>query len=99
MKGIDYGFKTTTPLPGETLESNNRWRRAYVATAFRLTTQVLFHPIVSSRCYAKPHFLQDAYIAGVMHRSSNWLAPVTDLFSPVIVAKVVWAMTRELIGI
>jgi hypothetical protein len=39
-RGLDYGFKTTVPVPGEKLETTNGWRRAYVATVLRLSTQV-----------------------------------------------------------
>ena len=56
MKGIDYGFKTTIPLPGEELKSNDGWGRAYISTIVRLTTKVLLHHIASSWCYVKLTF-------------------------------------------
>ncbi|KAF8510624.1 hypothetical protein JB92DRAFT_2831512 [Gautieria morchelliformis] len=79
MKITDYSFETTTPAPGDNLETTNAWRRVYAAGVMRLCTK-------------------DPYVAGVTYSMTNWLAPSTDAFSPVIVAKVLWLKIRDILG-
>ncbi|KAF8510618.1 hypothetical protein JB92DRAFT_2938838 [Gautieria morchelliformis] len=51
MKITDYSFETTTPAPGDNLETTNAWRRVYAAGVMRAMHQGAFH--------------DDPYVAGV----------------------------------